>query len=225
MQCANFHNLKCDNLNCKRCWTCMALPVCFCPNPEVRNIYRCLQMPLGPYYDETIVKYIKSWPSEQHRYLDKKMQEKLIKEQIRLYTEEILAKKSVLDVGCGMGIFLEVCESMGALAIGVDIPDSAFTPIHKSRWLPVVYHDCRKFPWPFPTESFDVVRCVATITFLQPENFSFALQEMARIARQKIVIIANRGPVWENGKSHLVTPKGWELEKGEGVVRVWRRNG
>lgn len=225
MQCANFHNLKCDNLNCKRCWTCIALPVCFCPNKEIKKIQKCLQEPLKDEYDEAIIDYIKRWPSEQHRYLNRQHQKELIMSQIKDYTKEVLEGWSALDIGCGMGVFLEICREHEALAIGVDIPESDFTPIHVSRRLPIVYHDCRQFPWPFPSLSFDIVRCVATITFLQPENFSSALQEMARIARQKIVIIANRGPVWENGKSHLVTPKGWELEKGEGVVRVWRRNG
>jgi SAM-dependent methyltransferase len=203
----------------------MALPVCFCPNTKVKKIQQCLQKALGPHYDETIMKYIKSWPPEQHRYLNKDHQENLIKEQIRLYTEEILEGKSVLDIGCGMGVFLEICRSIRTLAIGVDIPESDFTPVHVSRGLPVVYHDCRQFPWPFPTKSFDIVRCVATITFLQPENFSYALQEMARIARQKILIIANKGPTWDKGKPFLTTPEGWELVRDEGTLMTWRRNG
>ena len=226
MQCANFHNLVCENLNCKKCWTCMALPMCFCPKKEVQEIRDSLRRRTKEKeYDDVIVKYVKRWPPEQQRYLDYAQQEKLIMGQIKAYTKEVLEGKSVLDIGCGMGVFLEICSSLKTVAIGVDHPESDFRPIHINRGLPVIYHDCRKTPWPFPSLSFDIVRCVATITFLQPENFSSVLKEMARIARQKILIIANKGPTWDKGKPLLTTPDGWELVRDEGVLMTWRRNG
>jgi len=224
MQCANFHNLVCENLNCKKCWTCMALPMCFCPKKEVQEIRDSLRRRTKEKeYDDVIVKYVKRWPLEQQRYLDYAQQEKLIMGQIKAYTKEVLEGKSVLDIGCGMGVFLEICSSLKTVAIGVDHPESDFRPIHINRGLPVIYHDCRKTPWPFSSLSFDIVRCVATITFLQPENFSSVLKEMIRIARQKILIIANKGALWESSK-HLLHPvDGWELtDRGE--VMIWRRN-
>jgi len=69
--------------------------------------------------------------------------------------------------------------------------------------------------------NFLNLRYVATITFLQPENFSFALQEIAIIALQKILIIANKRATWNKDKPLLTTPVGWTV-KDEGI---WRRNG
>lgn len=58
---------------------------------------------------------------------------------------------------------------------------------------------------------------------IDTSKLSAVLKEMIRIARQKILIIANKGALWESSK-HLLQPvDGWELtDRGE--VMIWRRN-
>lgn len=75
-----------------------------------------------------------------------------------------LRGKRVLDVGCGMGRFAEVCARSGAQVIGVDLSAAVEPAAENLREFP----DCRIvqadiFDLPFAEETFDVIYSIGVL--------------------------------------------------------------
>ena len=80
-----------------------------------------------------------------------------------------IPKNRILDLGCGK-------EKYSDRTVGIDIQDFGWNKIH----------DLNKFPYPFESKSFDVVRAWSILEHLK--NPYKALEEMKRIAQKEIWI-------------------------------------
>jgi len=96
---------------------------------------------------------------------------------------QVTLDDSVLDVGCGVGVLLDVLRPLCREVAGLDISPKAIE-ILKSKGiqgkvgtLPIL---------DFPDKSFDVV--VATETLEHLDDPEFLIREMRRVARKKVII-------------------------------------
>jgi SAM-dependent methyltransferase len=89
--------------------------------------------------------------------------------------------ESVLDVGCGNGILANLLTDLG-LVVGVDRSVAALTYVHGLRCRGDASH------LPFSNDVFDVVACMEAIEHLPTSVLKAALAEMARVARNHILI-------------------------------------
>jgi len=140
-----------------------------------------------------------------------------------------LKKDPVLDVGCGQGNFLRVCEEEGVRAIGIDTDKQSI--VHcKKRGLDVKYGSAYKLP--FKSNMFNGIFCANLIEHLQhPEK---AIREFYRVLMSKgfLVITTPRPNVWfwddpthvkpytENGLRRLVTGVNYPYQKGSDLELV-----
>jgi len=74
------------------------------------------------------------------------------KNYLRIFRLLKLKPKSLLDVGCGSGIFVKTLREKGVEAIGIDFSNYAGKQI--PDWF--IQHDATK-PFPFKDKSFDIV--------------------------------------------------------------------
>jgi SAM-dependent methyltransferase len=113
---------------------------------------------------------------------------------------------TVLDVGCGGGRFLSLCQAKGWKTVGVEPSLDAATHARR-RGLEVLGH-----AWPVPSiadESVEVVTFINVLDHL-PDPFE-ALREAARVLKQEglLYIRAPNGPLHAWLK-RLLTPVGLE---------------
>lgn len=88
--------------------------------------------------------------------------------------------KSVLDVGCGTGIFSRYFAETGATVTSMDISPDLIEQAKKETTLPVTYMIGDAEWLPFPDGSFDVVAGSSIIHHLDPV---VALREVYRVLR------------------------------------------
>lgn len=105
--------------------------------------------------------------------------------------------QSVLDIGCGKGIYLRLFESLGTTEIfGTDGVDQKTTVLGEAQYRP---HDLHK-----PLDlgrSFDLVMCLEVIEHLDPSVTAVAFDSVARHAKDRIVFsVASPG---QNGRGHI----------------------
>ena len=88
--------------------------------------------------------------------------------------------EAVLDVACGLGEWLLVCQERGASVAGVDLSDRAIEFCKKH--LPAgEFHAVPAEQLPFEAASFDVVSCLGSLEhFVDPV---VALRDMVRVAK------------------------------------------
>jgi SAM-dependent methyltransferase len=85
---------------------------------------------------------------------------------------------SLLDVGCGPGIFLDAYR--GAPKAGVDIRPSA-----RSDW-PLYVVDAAALP--FPDRSWDTVSAQEMLEHQPDGKFELVLAELRRVARERLLV-------------------------------------
>lgn len=87
---------------------------------------------------------------------------------------------AVLDVACGLGEWLLVCQERGATVAGVDLSDRAIE-FCKKHLANGDFHAVPAERLPYPDSSFDVVTCLGSLEhFVDPV---VALKDMARVAK------------------------------------------
>jgi 2-polyprenyl-3-methyl-5-hydroxy-6-metoxy-1,4-benzoquinol methylase len=92
----------------------------------------------------------------------------------------------VLDVACGMGEWLKVCQLRGAFPCGVDIAEKAIE-ICKANLREGEFFSQPAETLPFENARFDVVTCLGSLEhFVQPQQ---ALEAMVRVAKPDAVIV------------------------------------
>jgi len=98
---------------------------------------------------------------------------------------EMIKEGSVLDIGCGDGLFLDMLKKKGIKGIGVDISSVAVKKC-KLKGIDVVIHDVSNMSLPFPDASFN---CVVLLDVLE-HNFypDSILKEAARVSNNYVVI-------------------------------------
>jgi len=100
-----------------------------------------------------------------------------------------LRPKTLLDVGCGKGNFVEWAKGRGIDAVGLDFASGYG-----------VQADLVNMP--FPDNSFEMVTAFDVLEHLKPENLQGGLDEMFRVATKWWVLSIGYGP------SKIKTPDG-----------------
>ncbi|MCD6385977.1 class I SAM-dependent methyltransferase [Candidatus Sumerlaeota bacterium] len=91
--------------------------------------------------------------------------------------------KSVLDVGCASGIYVEKLTERSIFAVGVDYYMHEFLSAGKRKGL-FLSADAQKLP--FKDESFDTISCFETLEHLP--NPQEALLEFKRVCKKNVII-------------------------------------
>jgi ubiquinone/menaquinone biosynthesis C-methylase UbiE len=108
-------------------------------------------------------------------------------QRVKLFAEKIPEEvKSLLDVGCGNGLFLHHVESIRDVAClrlcGVDRSQTALKHVHTEKYLSSI--DCL----PFNDNEFDIVTSLEVIEHLPSIIYYDALKEICRVARKYVLI-------------------------------------
>ncbi|MDA0820832.1 MAG: class I SAM-dependent methyltransferase [Proteobacteria bacterium] len=94
---------------------------------------------------------------------------------------KIASSDSVLDIACGLGEWLKVCDSRGANVHGIDLSQRAIDYCKKQIPSGEFFAQAAEV-LPFDNESFDYVTCLGSLEhFVDPV---IALKEMARVSKR-----------------------------------------
>lgn len=97
--------------------------------------------------------------------------------------------KTLLDVGCGMGVAVKYHREVGDIeAYGIDFAKSAaeaWKIMGSDKWCSVASAE----DIPFPDNSFDMVTCTDMMEHVPRENVKRVLDEMYRVGRQDFYFI------------------------------------
>jgi len=97
----------------------------------------------------------------------------------------LIARKKVLDVGCGVGNFLDILYKFGFETYGIDFSESAIKKIHKRDAVVRSYIP----PIPFRDSSFDFVVALGfTEHVLNEKNF---IEEVYRVIKKNGIYICS----------------------------------
>lgn len=102
--------------------------------------------------------------------------------------------RSLLDVGCGSGHFVDLWTSSGVVATGLDVDPAMLRHARRRHpGLRAVLGDAHRLP--FREGAFDVATLITVLEFL--EDPAAALREAARVARRGLVlgVLSSRSPV------------------------------
>lgn len=91
--------------------------------------------------------------------------------------------KRILELGCGLGFFLECCTHHGIEAVGVEYSDTAMQKL-RAEGYDVHQHDLSLPLWMFPNESFDAVFSFQVIEHLPKVAQIMSLQESYRVLKR-----------------------------------------
>lgn len=94
---------------------------------------------------------------------------------------ENLAPKSLLDIGCGKGLFVEWAKTKNINAVGLDFATDYD-----------VQADLLEMP--FSDNSFEMITAFDVLEHLLPENLGQGLDEMFRVTKQWWIISIGYGP-------------------------------
>ena len=103
---------------------------------------------------------------------------------------ENLAPKSLLDIGCGKGLFVEWAKTKNINAVGLDFATDYD-----------VQADILNMP--FSDKSFEMITAFDVLEHLLPEDLEQGLDKMFRVAKQWWIISIGYGP------SKIRTPEGF----------------
>jgi ubiquinone/menaquinone biosynthesis C-methylase UbiE len=94
-------------------------------------------------------------------------------------------RATVLDVGCGTGVFLRLCADRGASVAGIDATEDllarARTRVPEAD---LRLGDMQSLP--FPDDAFDLV--TGFTSFFYADDVVAALREAARVSRDRVVV-------------------------------------
>lgn len=120
---------------------------------------------------------------------------------------------TALDVGCGPGLVMELLSPFLDV-MGLDIDPEMVRQV-RAKGMEAVLGDAQDLP--FKDDSFDLVYCSFTMMWLPDQQK--AIQEMARVARQCVVCLAEP----DYGRRICSPPEVSRLDKG--LIRSLRAEG
>jgi ubiquinone/menaquinone biosynthesis C-methylase UbiE len=155
----------------------------------------------------------------------------------RLFRRLAIKKGSTaLDVACGTGGWLKVCQDNGVKISGIDLSDNAIATCKKL--LPDgIFHAQPAETLPFSDGQFDVVTCLGSLEhFVDPVS---SLKEMVRVAKRNaifVILVPNKdfltrklglfsGTYQVDAKEVVRTLEEWEslfLSAGLTVTERWK---
>jgi SAM-dependent methyltransferase len=89
--------------------------------------------------------------------------------------------RSILDVGCGNGVFTNLAES-GQVKVGVDLSKVALLNVTAPRVLASADH------LPFASRCFDAIVCMEMLEHLSSEQYRMSLNEIQRVSGRYVLI-------------------------------------
>ena len=96
------------------------------------------------------------------------------------------ASPAVLDVACGLGEWLKVCEDKGASVAGIDLSEKAIDVCRQVMPQGEFYAQAAE-TLPFADGSFDLITCLGSLEhFVDPVG---SMQEMVRVARPGATVL------------------------------------
>lgn len=92
--------------------------------------------------------------------------------------------KSLLDIGCGNGIFINYLKEHSKLErlVGTDRSETALKMVNAEKKIADITH------LPFADHEFDCATCLEVIEHLPQETYKKALEEISRVSSKYIVI-------------------------------------
>ena len=103
----------------------------------------------------------------------------------------------ILDLGAGLGLFVEACNRYGLRCIGLEGSEYAVEAARK-RYPMEIHHHYLSQRLPFEDDSFSVVVCNQTIEHVSHDTAAFLLEESHRVLRKGGAIIIN-SPCYYDG--------------------------
>ena len=95
----------------------------------------------------------------------------------------------ILDIGCGLGLFVECCYKFGIPCIGLEGSEYAVQAVKKREPNLDIRHHYLEDPFPFEDETFSMVMCNQVIEHLTKETARSALRESYRVLSEGGTII------------------------------------
>lgn len=106
---------------------------------------------------------------------------------------------SVLDVGCGVGFGVKALWSLNFIASGCDVAphsistaNARYIDPHKSSHPQCLLNNCflvgSVLSIPFPSHSTDAILSAGLLEHVEPRDVPVAVSEMARVARQYVLL-------------------------------------
>lgn len=140
--------------------------------------------------------------------------------------------KSILDVGCGQGLPMEMIKMRMKVerSVGVDIFDPYLDELKKKKIHDeYVKSDIRKLP--FKDKSFDVAIALQVLEHLPKKDAWKVLEKMERIARKQVIVAMPIGEMYHpavDGNEHQVHlsafyPEEFQ-ERGYKIIKMSRRS-
>ena len=135
-----------------------------------------------------IPNYYGQWQKIQAHPLMWQNQPEQVKHEGRRWIADYVKKtsKSILDVGCGIGLDYEHYRDSEIRYLGVDITPKFVEAAHQ-RGVPAELGDVKNLR--FKDGSFDTVYCKDLLIHLLPGDWRVALREMVRVARLQVITL------------------------------------
>jgi ubiquinone/menaquinone biosynthesis C-methylase UbiE len=109
-------------------------------------------------------------------------------------------KGSVLDVGCGPGIYAPLVRQLGHNYIGIDISPKMIEVARKRFASCADFEICDALHLPFKECSFDAVLCLGMFEYISPGEEESYLRELRRVVKPEGVIVLSylnvKSPYW-----------------------------
>jgi len=136
---------------------------------------------------------------------------------LRLATSDLQDAKTALDVGAGNGAFIQYASSRTPLRwIGVDVSPTVIAIAKQQCAMPLIAAQGQRLP--FADKSFDVIICANTLHHLNEAEAITLMQECARVATQRMVIV-------DLSRSRLTLLGAWLLTRLTSRNRMTRADG
>lgn len=143
--------------------------------------------------------------------------------------------KSLLDLGCGQGEFMQICTQSGIDAFGVDISDYAINEAKRLRRSRIFQLDLNQEKLPFKDDFFGAITCFDVVEHL--ESVDSLLTEAYRVLRPggTLFVTTPNGKMWlrevlrqvaPSDRTHINVqgPKYWQRRlSGSGFVKIKTR--
>jgi 2-polyprenyl-3-methyl-5-hydroxy-6-metoxy-1,4-benzoquinol methylase len=102
-----------------------------------------------------------------------------------LYHLSARNRASILDIGCGVGVFSRLLKYMGFQVTAIEHPSvsCSIKDDLKEKEIPLIALDIEHDPLPFPEKSFDAILLLHVIEHLQPTSVVGLLNECSRVLR------------------------------------------
>lgn len=129
-------------------------------------------------------------------------------------SKEIPSRSTILDVGCGNGVFLVFLQkTKGCYGVGVDVSELAIR-LARQRGVRAYVADVDGTPLPFSEDEFDYVCAFDVLEHLYYPRRT--LSEMRRVGKHLVIVQAN--PVWWRNRWEILVgrvPKGSAWRNGK----------